>query len=222
MKKVITATALAVFFFNSTIAQTMPNQPSVQTLKQSAKHNNKKQKKQKQHALNQLNLTDAQKVQLKAQKENYKAQMAAIKANDNVTVKEQNEKIAALKATNKQQKLSVLTAEQKATLAIIKTANKEAKKAKQTAKKAKHLNKLTQTLALTPTQLNDLKVRKLASEQRAIAIKANKTLSHEDKNLQLKTLHNESKNDLKSVLNNQQHAKLEAMKKEKVTKQKVK
>lgn len=227
MKKLIVLTTALVVFISANIRaqQTTPSQPNAASQNHVGKHHIKKEGKQKKHAnhaIKQLNLTNAQTEQLKAQKQSYKTQMAAIKANTNVTVKEQNANIAALKATAKQQHLAILTTEQKTKLATIKATTKANKKAKQTARQTKRMDKLTKTLTLTPTQIADFTARKNATNKKADAIKANASLTKEEKKLQLKTLKADSKNDIKNVLNNEQLAKLETIKKDKKPKHLVK
>ena len=64
--------------------------------------------------LKDLNLTKEQKALLKTQQQEMKAKRDALKAQDNITVKEMREKQAALQAEQKAKMEGLLTAEQKA------------------------------------------------------------------------------------------------------------
>lgn len=67
-----------------------------------------------------LKLTAEQKVQLKALQLEMKAKREALKAQDNITVKEMRERQAALQAEQKAKMENLLTAEQKTTMAEMK------------------------------------------------------------------------------------------------------
>ena len=70
-------------------------------------------RKDKDKMMKELNLTKEQKAQLKSQHQEMKAKREALKAQDNITVKEMREKQAALQAEQKAKMEGLLTAEQK-------------------------------------------------------------------------------------------------------------
>lgn len=74
----------------------------------------------KDRMFKELNLTKEQKEQFKTQHQEMKAKREALKAQDNITVKEMREKQAALRAEQKSKMESLLTAEQKAKMAELK------------------------------------------------------------------------------------------------------
>ena len=68
----------------------------------------------------QLNLTESQKSQLKANREDYKKQLDELNKNESITVKEFRDKKYALKKEQKQKFLALLTPEQKTKLEQLK------------------------------------------------------------------------------------------------------
>lgn len=74
-------------------------------------------KADKQKMMKELNLTKEQKDQLKAQHQDMKAKFQALRAQDNITVKEMREKQKALKEEQKSKMESILTADQRAKMA---------------------------------------------------------------------------------------------------------
>lgn len=68
---------------------------------------------QKMDRMKDLNLTDAQKTQLKAEREAHKAKMESLNKQDNLTVKEMRERKSALQQEQKAKIEALLTADQK-------------------------------------------------------------------------------------------------------------
>jgi Spy/CpxP family protein refolding chaperone len=212
MKKLVTAVAAVMVMFLSTSAVAQESQ------KQNVNKENRKKgdrKKDKKHgakkALKALDLSDAQKASLKTQKESFKKQQKAIKANTTLTEAQKQEKRTDLKASQKAKLESILTAEQKAKLAALK--EKKAKKGE--SKKENKLNKMQTNLGLSTTQVSQIKAQRSSYEEKAKAIKANTTLTKEAKKEQIKTLHAEGKKSLSSILTPEQLKKMEESKKNK-------
>src|SRR5690606_9556389 len=63
-----------------------------------------------------LNLTEEQKKQFKSANADWKKQMSELRKNENITVKEQKEKVAALRNEHQVKVKSILTDEQKASI----------------------------------------------------------------------------------------------------------
>ena len=77
-------------------------------------------KEGKMKMMKELNLTKEQKAQLKAGQKEMKAKHEALKAQDNITVKEMREKQAALRAEQKSRMDAILTPEQRTKMAEIR------------------------------------------------------------------------------------------------------
>ena len=116
MKKLIALSFAACVFSFAASAQTDRTQAKTE------RQGDRRGKHGKGEMMKDLNLTDAQKAQLKTQHQEMKAKRQALKAQDNITVKEMREKQAALKAEQKSRFEAILTAEQRA-----KFAEKKAK-----------------------------------------------------------------------------------------------
>ncbi len=122
MKKLIALSfAACVLAFGAT-AQTE------RTVSKTERPQRHKGKHEKGEMMKQLNLSTAQKAQLKAQHKEIKAQRDALKAQDNITVKEMKEKQAALKAEQKSKMDGILTTEQKAKMAELKKQQADKRK----------------------------------------------------------------------------------------------
>ncbi|HRE50159.1 MAG TPA: hypothetical protein PK339_01975 [Flavitalea sp.] len=116
MKKIVTAFALVASI-------TLAGQAQAQQ-----KPDGKYRKTEQTERFKELNLTDAQKAEIKKINEDFKSKMQEINKNDNVTVKEMREKKAALHKERRTAFLNVLTPEQKATLEEKQKQAKERRK----------------------------------------------------------------------------------------------
>ena len=168
----------------------------------------------KEMMLKQLNLTAAQKEQLKASRENIKAQMAELNKNENITVKEYKARKAAILKSQKTAMEQVLTPEQKSQLA----KNKLEYKGKRQLHAAERLDKMKASLGLSEDQVAKIKSNREASHAKAKAIKENGQLSQTEKKEQLMALKEEQKNSFKQLLTPEQNVKLEERKKARMEK----
>ena len=114
MKKLLALSFAAAILTFTASAQT---ERKVDNKAKMERHNGKHDKNK---MLKDLNLSDEQKAQLKTQHQEMKSKREALKAQDNITVKEMREKQAALQAEQKAKMESLLTAEQKSKMAEIK------------------------------------------------------------------------------------------------------
>ncbi|MCY7292739.1 MAG: hypothetical protein LH615_11230 [Ferruginibacter sp.] len=128
MKKLFALSFAAVILSSAALAQT---ERSVDDKPRTERH---KGKHDKDKMMKELNLSKEQKAQLKTQHQDMKAKREALKAQDNITVKEMREKQAALKAEQKSNMNAVLTSEQR-------TKMEELKKQKMAEKGNKKMNK---------------------------------------------------------------------------------
>ena len=92
-----------------------------------------------------LNLTDAQKQQMKTQNEGFKKQMQALNTQENITVKEQRAQRATIEKSRKAAFESILTPEQKNQLAQMKADGKK----RMEEKGAQRLSKMKEKLNFT-------------------------------------------------------------------------
>ena len=128
MKKLIALSFAAAILTFTTSAQTE------RTVDNKAKMERHKGKHDKDKMMKELNLTKEQKAQLKAQHQDMKVKREALKAQDNITVKEMREKQQVLKAEQKSKMDGILTAEQKIKMA-------EMKKQRETENAGRKMNK---------------------------------------------------------------------------------
>jgi len=128
MKKLLALSFAAVILSSAALAQTE------RTVDKQAKMERNAGRHDKDKMMKELNLSKEQKAQLKAQHQDMKAKREALKAQDNITVKEMRERQAALKAEQKSKMDAVLNDDQKAKMA-------ELKKQKMAEKGSRKMNK---------------------------------------------------------------------------------
>jgi periplasmic protein CpxP/Spy len=163
----------------------------------------------KEMAMQQLNLSEDQKAEMKAAKEDFRSKMQALRSNENQTVKQLREGQASLMKAHQQKLESILTAEQKSKLATLKAQAKQQRQ----QMGAKHFDKLKQELGLTDQQAAELKKGQADAKSKLAAIRNNSGLDATSKREQLKQLHQEMKNNIDKVLTPEQKQKWEGMKK---------
>lgn len=160
--------------------------------------------------MEQLNLTDQQKTEMKAINEDFKQQMTDLKkSEDKITVTEWKGKMATIRKDHHEKVQKVLTDEQKASMK--KMRKEHGRKFRQdkhnrieTMKKELNLSD-EQTLAVEKNLAESLKKMK--------AVHEDKSLSEDQKKEQFKTLHNQEQEGLKKILSPDQWNKLQEMKK---------
>ena len=207
MKKIISLSLSLLLFTMLSYAQRGGGQGGVRGQRNG-------QMRQYAGAVKKLNLSDAQKTQLKASNEAFRNQVKSIKSNDNLT---QGEARTQLKAAAEKQKTSVqsiLTPEQKAQLGEMKEKRGEkAEKGKRGFSQREHgIKGDLKKLNLTETQKADLKNQRDALQTKIKAIKDNSALSKEDKKTQIKALMQGQKDALKNILTPEQLAQLKEKK----------
>lgn len=167
-------------------------------------------KGEKKEMMKDLNLTDAQKVQMKASMEDYKIQMKALKENDNITVKEMKERRKALHDQQKAKMKSLLTTEQLNKM----EGSRAAMHQKRTDMGANRMEKMKTELNLNNDQAARLKAQNEAIRDQVKTIKANQTLSNEAKKEQIKAIKDAAKIERKNILSAEQIKRMEEMRKE--------
>lgn len=156
-----------------------------------------------------LNLTAAQKAQIKTNRENTKMQLTDLKKDGKITLKDYTAKKEALRKTQREQMESVLTPEQKAQWA----KNKSERKTQHKMNGSKKLDKMKASLNLSDEQVAKLKANHEAGHAKMNAIKDNAALSKVDKKTQLMAIRQEQKESLKQILTPEQFNKMEEKKK---------
>jgi Spy/CpxP family protein refolding chaperone len=118
MKKLLVLSLAACMFSLATTAQTeRPTETKPPTERHKGKH-------EKGMMMKELNLTKEQQAKMKENHKAMKAKQDALKAQDNLTVKEMKEKKAALKAEQESNMAAILTPEQQTKMKAMKEKRK--------------------------------------------------------------------------------------------------
>jgi Spy/CpxP family protein refolding chaperone len=159
---------------------------------------------------NKLNLTDAQKQQLKQVNADFRQKMQTLNKNEDITVREQRAQRQSIAKAHKDAMMNILTLEQKNQLATMRQQGKQ----KHEEMEAKRLDKLKTTLGLSDDQVAKIKANQAATQAKIKAIMDNKTADQSAKREQFMALRKEMKDNIGSVLTPEQKAKMENMHKE--------
>ncbi len=157
-----------------------------------------------------LNLTDAQKAQLKADREVYKAKMEALRKDENITVKEMKARQKAIHDEQKAKMEALLTPEQKAKIAADRT-NMEGSRKQMDGKRGEMMK---EKLGLSNEQAEKLKAHNQEVHSKIKSIQDNQSLTAEQKQEQIKAIKEASKTQRKNILTAEQLKKMEEMKKD--------
>ena len=174
-------------------------------------HRHHKGKRHHEMVSKQLNLTDAQKEQIKTINKDHHSKMAELRKNENITVKEMRERRSAIAKEHRSAIEGVYTPEQKTKLQELRKKSAEQRKEKM----AKRSEKMKEQLSLTSDQSSKLKTMNDGYREKIEAIRKNESLDQSAKKQQFQTLRQQQKEEIKSILNAEQLQKLEEMKKDK-------
>ena len=199
MKRIITMSAILL-----AVAASVQAQDTTMT-KQHMHH--KMEKGRQDHMMKDLNLTNAQKEQMKANRQSFKKQMDELKNNDKLTREERNTRRKALMQQQHEQMQSILTAEQKEKM---KAANKDRMKDHGAMEKKQREEMKTQ-LGLTAEQDRKLAEMHKANMEKMKAIRDNKSLTEDAKKEQMKALKQQQEEAMKSILTPEQVSKMKEM-----------
>jgi protein CpxP len=181
--------------------------------KREMKHHDEKMlkggKKGPDKMMKELNLSDAQKSQVKAIREDHRKQMQALKQNEKITVKELNDRKEAIRKDEKAKMDAILTNEQKAKMADLKVQ----REAREKMHYDKKMVEMKSKLSLTDDQVTRLKSLHESTDAKMKSIKEDQTLNRESKKQQLEVLRNKAQEERKTILNADQLKKMEDMKK---------
>ncbi|MET0394785.1 MAG: hypothetical protein ABW019_16690 [Chitinophagaceae bacterium] len=156
-------------------------------------------------AYQQLNLTDAQKTQMKTITEDFRKQVQELKKNENITVKDQKDRMQALRNDHKTKVQNLLTSDQKAQLAKMKQDRGTARKGDAKAR----MEKMKTELGLTDSQVAQLEKSRTEMMTKLKAVRENKSLTDDQKKAQAKDLMKQQKESLKNVLTEEQLKKIQ-------------
>lgn len=163
-----------------------------------------------------LNLTDAQKQQMKSINEDFKTRMQALNKNDNMMVKDFKAQRESLMQERKNKISAILTPEQKTQFEQLKNdrgfrGDRPGGGNRMRGNPAE----LKSQLGLTDDQVAKIKAGSESFKQRGKAIHENQSLSADQKKEQFETLRKEREANFKSYLTAEQITKLDQMKKNK-------
>jgi Spy/CpxP family protein refolding chaperone len=199
MKKALIGMALAAFVVTGACAQ---DQSTGLTERSKGHHRMDK--------LQQLNLTDEQKTELKSINEDYKQQMTDLKkSEDKITVTEWKSKKSTMRKEHREKVQKLLTEEQKASLKNMKHERKRDMR-KHGARRLEHMKK---ELNLTDDQVAAIKKNHDTMGEKFKAIREDKNLTEDQKKVELKEFKKQQHESLKSILTEEQLQKLEQQKK---------
>lgn len=210
MKKILAlAFSLGVFAMQSN-AQVSKNSDHHQRVHRDSTHNRSQMMKD-------LNLTESQKAQLQASRQQMRTQMEAIKNDSSLSPQQKKEKMQQLHQSQRTAMNSVLTAEQKSKLKAEITEKKDWKG----KHKGDRKQGILKDLNLTEVQKTELKADREIMKQKREAIKNDVTLNDTQKKEKMRELYRSHKEKMNSILTPEQKAKLEAAKKDSREKKKI-
>lgn len=157
-----------------------------------------------------LNLTDTQRMQMKALGENFRQQMKALNENEQITVKQQRDERFDLQRNHRAEMKKILTGEQ---LEKARALRAEAQKKMESAR-SKGFEQMAEQLKLTERQKMDFADMQAAHRKSMQAIRDNEALDRTQRDLQVKALMVAHRNEVSSILTKEQQAQLEALRKE--------
>ena len=157
-----------------------------------------------------MNFSDAQKSQLKANHEEFKTKMQALNKNESITVKEQRDRKQALHQEQKAKIEALLTPEQKVKM----TEAKAKRETKRKEKDEKRMDKMKTKLGLNDSQVSKLKAQNEATHAQMKALKEDQTLAPTDKREKIKAIRDAAQEQRKSIFTTDQLKKMDEFKKD--------
>ena len=197
MKRIILGMMAATMALTS-IAQKAESKPQVKGDAQSEKKFNDKK-------LEQLNVSEDQKVKIKAINENFKKQMEALHSNTSISDDDRKLKRQEMMKDHRSQVKSILTPEQQKKA---KELRKEKHDGKEMGKDKDRLDHLTKDLNLTSDQSTKIASMNVSFKTKMTSIRSNTTLTQDQKKEQIKTLMQGHRSDIESILTLEQNEQL--------------
>ncbi|MDQ2864051.1 MAG: hypothetical protein M3R50_10490 [Bacteroidota bacterium] len=201
MKKYLIALSAFTLMAFASNAQSTDNTAKSPTTHQSGKMHDKPGKYMNRHhrnfsAMQKLNLSDAQKQQVKAMNEDYRNKVKNLEKDDNITLKDYRSQKANLEKDRKAKFQGMLTTDQKNQIAQAKKDRSE--KMKMMAQK--RMDKMKTDLSLTDDQVAKIQVQRKSMIDQAKAIRENTSLSGEQKKEQFMDLRKTSHDNMTKIL----------------------
>ena len=171
------------------------------------------------HGMDQLNLTESQKQQMKAINEDFSTRMQALGKNDNMMVKDMKAQREALMQERKSKISALLTPDQRTKFdQMHKEGGREGRmvgreQGEMGRGRGDMADHMKTELGLTDDQVAKLKSGNESFRQRGKAIRENQSLSADQRKEQFESLQKERENSFKSYLTADQMKKLDQMKK---------
>lgn len=161
--------------------------------------------------MSQLKLTEDQKAAMKTINEDFRKQMTELRKNEDITVKEWKSRMKSIQEGHKTKVQGVLTPEQKTQLEKART-DRKGKFQKFNRKGRPGADHFRKDLNLTPEQQEAFKKQRAESFQKMKAIREDKSLSEEQKKVEIKKFREQQQQSLKSILTEEQINKLQQKK----------
>ncbi len=155
-----------------------------------------------------LNFSEEQKQKMKFYNEDFKNQVAELKKNDNISVKEYRSRMEALKKDHQTKVKSLLTNDQREQIEKSKPERKQESFSKE------RMEKMKTELGLSNDQGNRLNELNKNIAEKFKSIRENEALSQEQKKVQMQALKQKQKEELKSILTEEQLQKMKEIRKE--------
>ena len=155
--------------------------------------------------MKQLNLSDAQKQQIKSINSEYKNQLKDLEKNETITLKDYRVKKANLEQERKEKFQAILTSDQKNKMAQAKKERSE----KREMMAQKRIEKMKTDLNLTDAQVSKIQEQRSSSIAKAKTIREDSSLTNEQKKEQLMNLMKSSKESMNNILTADQLKKKE-------------
>lgn len=154
-----------------------------------------------------INLSDAQKQQVKALNEEYRKKVANLEKNDNITLKDYRSQKANLEKERKGKFDNILTQEQKNTI----SSNRKKMMEKREIMSQKRLDKMKTDLNLTDDQVAKIQDQRKTMMEQSKSIQDNASLSEEQKREKLMELRRSNHNSIDKILTADQLKKRDQM-----------
>ena len=161
-----------------------------------------------------LNFSEDQKKQLKDVNAEVRKQLAELKKNDNITVKEYRNRKETIRKEHQQKMQALLTPEQTAKMEKMK----EEKQVKAKERNQRKLEGMKTKLNLSDEQVSKLKSSHEAFATKAKEIRSNQSLTSDQRKEQFKALAEKRKEEAKSIFTSEQLEKMKEMHKDRRSK----
>ena len=198
MKRIIVSVLALAVTFTAVQAQEIPER------KDEGVQRHDGHRKHHRNAMADLNLSEEQKSKFKALNSEHHKQMAELKKQDNITVKESREKMEALRKDHHAKLQSLLTPEQKTQI----EKKKEERKAKMTERGKGRGERMKKELNLTDEQSAKLDASRKKMKDKMQSIRDDKSLTEEQVKEKTKELRKQQMESMKSILTEEQLKKM--------------